>query len=143
MALGVLSGNLPLLFADCGGRVVEGCAVTQDLFDLIGPFGGKNGQDIYIKSLTQQFLEELHKCKRRSASTTGVGLWGNASQRGAAKLRCGYSGKPTFLRRAGTLGSPRSRANSGELRAWPIRAAPSPATRSKACNVRSLSPKPA
>jgi hypothetical protein len=79
MALGVLSGNLPLLFADCGGRVVEGCAVTQDLFDLIGPFGGKNGQDIYIKSLTQQFLEELHKCKRRSASTTGVGLCGNAS----------------------------------------------------------------
>src|ERR1043166_9479706 len=41
----------------------------------------------------------------------------------AKPCRC-YSGKPTFLRRAFTRGSPRSIANSGELRARPIFAAP-------------------
>jgi hypothetical protein len=54
-----------------------------------------------------------------------------------------YSGKPTFLRRAFTRGSPRSRAYSGNVSALPIRKGPAVAARSRASNVRSLSPKPA
>src|SRR6202521_6421904 len=49
--------------------------------------------------------------------------------------RC-YSGKPTFLRRAFTRGSPRSRANSGSLSALPIRKGPRTAERSSASKVR-------
>src|SRR5262245_44278735 len=52
-----------------------------------------------------------------------------------------YCGNPTFLRRAVTRGSPRSKANSGELRARPTRTAPFAAKRSSASRVRSLSPK--
>src|SRR5262249_28376555 len=55
-----------------------------------------------------------------------------------------YSGKPTFLRRASTLGSPRSRANSGALiPSRPIRTGPRTVIRSRASKVRSLSPRPA
>ena len=58
-------------------------------------------------------------------------------------LRASYCGSATFLRRAFTRGSPRSSANSGELSARPMRTPPSVVARSKASNVRSLSPKPA
>jgi hypothetical protein len=48
-----------------------------------------------------------------------------------------YSGKPTFLRRAFSRGSPRSRANSGETSSQPTRMGPAAATRSRASKARS------
>src|SRR5262245_24937643 len=51
-----------------------------------------------------------------------------------------YCGNATFWRRALTRGSLRSSANSGVLRALPIRTAPRSATRFSASRVRSLSP---
>src|SRR5207302_4729137 len=54
-----------------------------------------------------------------------------------------YSGKPAFLRRAFSRGSPRTKSNSGYVRSSPNRTGPIVARRSSACKVRSLSPKPA
>ncbi len=54
--------------------------------------------------------------------------------------RRGYSGKPTFLRRAFTRGSPRSSAYSGNVSVLPMRIGPQDAARSRAAKVRPLSP---
>jgi len=51
-------------------------------------------------------------------------------------------GKPTFFLRALTRGSPRRKANSGNVRVLPNRTGPSTVMRSRASIVRSLSPSP-
>ncbi len=60
-----------------------------------------------------------------------------------AQLADGYSGKPTFFRRAFIRGSPRMRANSGKASCRPTRKGPAAALPSIATSARSLSPRPA
>ena len=78
------------------------------------------------------------RMRRRAMQRPGV-----AEQEVVARIGRGHSGNPTFLRSALTRGSPRSKANSGNVRILPIRTGPCAARRSRAAKVRSLSPNPA
>ena len=69
--------------------------------------------------------------------------WSYISAKGSESTPQGYSGKPIFLRRAFTLASPRTSANSGNVRSRPSRTGPAPAMSANCSIVRSLSPSPA
>ena len=69
--------------------------------------------------------------------------WSYISAKGSESTPQGYSGKPIFLRRVFTLTSPRTSANSGNVKSRPSRTGPAPAMSANCSIVWSLSPSPA
>ena len=91
---------------------------------------------------------EIANCNFQFHSTidciTAVSKSARASLFGVCVMRIAtYSGRPSFLRRAFSRASPRTKSNSGYMRSRPSRTGPSIAMRSNASRVRSLSPNPA